>query len=260
MHVILTTYPATGELVRDMLLRSSPARTLRLLSNTRFSAKYPSAGVILVFNNSPHKKQTTRPITTTRVNMSGFYSLKADLPGGKTYDFADLKGKTVLVVNVASQWYGGSHFQICVILISTPPVDSPPNTQVFKVCMTSTKTRDLLSLDSLATRRVHSYAFSGLVLPSSPVRRPRTRRRRRDQQILHCQPWCHLPLDEEIRRQRGQRQRSLQMAQEREVGSFGPDQDQGVTGVLLSQCCCRWLTRACSGTLRSSSWTRRAMS
>ncbi|KAK2460964.1 hypothetical protein APHAL10511_007434 [Amanita phalloides] len=34
---------------------------------------------------------------------SGFYSLKADLPGGQTYDFAQLKGKTVLVVNVASK-------------------------------------------------------------------------------------------------------------------------------------------------------------
>ncbi|PPQ76236.1 hypothetical protein CVT26_008144 [Gymnopilus dilepis] len=34
---------------------------------------------------------------------TGFYSLKAELPGGKTYDFAQLKGKTVLIVNVASK-------------------------------------------------------------------------------------------------------------------------------------------------------------
>ncbi|KJA26223.1 hypothetical protein HYPSUDRAFT_52546 [Hypholoma sublateritium FD-334 SS-4] len=34
---------------------------------------------------------------------TGFYSLKAELPGGKVYDFADLKGKTVLIVNVASK-------------------------------------------------------------------------------------------------------------------------------------------------------------
>ncbi|PPQ90801.1 hypothetical protein CVT25_012121 [Psilocybe cyanescens] len=34
---------------------------------------------------------------------TGFYSLKAELPGGKTYDFADLKGKTVLIVNTASK-------------------------------------------------------------------------------------------------------------------------------------------------------------
>jgi len=33
---------------------------------------------------------------------SEFYSLKAELPNGKVYDFAELKGKTVLIVNVAS--------------------------------------------------------------------------------------------------------------------------------------------------------------
>jgi len=32
-----------------------------------------------------------------------FYDLKAPLPGGKVFDFAELKGKVVLVVNVASQ-------------------------------------------------------------------------------------------------------------------------------------------------------------
>lgn len=37
--------------------------------------------------------------------ISTFYDLKADLPGGKTYDFEQLKGKVVLVVNVASKWY-----------------------------------------------------------------------------------------------------------------------------------------------------------
>ncbi|KAF9468020.1 glutathione peroxidase-like protein [Collybia nuda] len=35
--------------------------------------------------------------------MSSFYSLKAQKPGGQIFDFADLKGKTVLIVNVASQ-------------------------------------------------------------------------------------------------------------------------------------------------------------
>ena len=34
-----------------------------------------------------------------------FYSLKAERPGGGFYNFADLKGKTVLIVNVASKWY-----------------------------------------------------------------------------------------------------------------------------------------------------------
>jgi len=39
------------------------------------------------------------------MSETGFYSLKAELPGGKEYSFADLKGKTVLIVNVASKWY-----------------------------------------------------------------------------------------------------------------------------------------------------------
>ncbi|KAG1744059.1 thioredoxin-like protein [Suillus paluster] len=32
-----------------------------------------------------------------------FYDLKAELPSGKTYDFEQLKGKVVLIVNVASK-------------------------------------------------------------------------------------------------------------------------------------------------------------
>ncbi|KAF8126893.1 glutathione peroxidase [Boletus edulis] len=32
-----------------------------------------------------------------------FHDLKADLPGGKSYEFDQLKGKVVLIVNVASQ-------------------------------------------------------------------------------------------------------------------------------------------------------------
>jgi len=35
--------------------------------------------------------------------MSEFYGLKAKLPGDKDYDFEQLKGKVVLVVNVASK-------------------------------------------------------------------------------------------------------------------------------------------------------------
>ncbi|KAI4522792.1 thioredoxin-like protein [Schizophyllum commune] len=34
---------------------------------------------------------------------SGFYSLKAELGNGKEFDFAELKGKVVLIVNVASK-------------------------------------------------------------------------------------------------------------------------------------------------------------
>ena len=36
--------------------------------------------------------------------MTTFYDLKAELPGGKVYDFSQLKGKVVLIVNTASKW------------------------------------------------------------------------------------------------------------------------------------------------------------
>ncbi|KAI0331906.1 glutathione peroxidase [Cubamyces sp. BRFM 1775] len=36
-------------------------------------------------------------------DAKSFYELKAQLPGGKTYDFEQLKGKVVLIVNVASK-------------------------------------------------------------------------------------------------------------------------------------------------------------
>ena len=36
--------------------------------------------------------------------MSELYNLKAKLPGDEEYDFEQLKGKVVLIVNVASEW------------------------------------------------------------------------------------------------------------------------------------------------------------
>ena len=36
---------------------------------------------------------------------ASFYSLKATRPGNKEYDFEQLKGKVVLIVNTASKWY-----------------------------------------------------------------------------------------------------------------------------------------------------------
>lgn len=43
---------------------------------------------------------------STVSEKSDFYSLKAEMPGNKTFDFSDLKGKVVLIVNTASAWYG----------------------------------------------------------------------------------------------------------------------------------------------------------
>jgi hypothetical protein len=46
--------------------------------------------------------------------MSGFYSLKAAQPGGTIFDFSQLKGKTVLIVNTASAWYVGLRILLLV--------------------------------------------------------------------------------------------------------------------------------------------------
>lgn len=51
----------------------------------------------------PHRQTFVSPTNFYRT-MSEFYNLKAKLPGDKVYDFEQLKGKVVLVVNVASKW------------------------------------------------------------------------------------------------------------------------------------------------------------
>ena len=47
-----------------------------------------------------------RTLSTSPPAMSdaGFYSLKATAPGNKPYEFEQLKGKVVLIVNTASKW------------------------------------------------------------------------------------------------------------------------------------------------------------
>ena len=51
---------------------------------------------------------------------SGFYSLKTELPGGKEYSFSELKGKVVLIVNVASKWYVYHQHAIGFFELTTP--------------------------------------------------------------------------------------------------------------------------------------------
>jgi len=67
---------------------------LGLGSGPNFNANFTTASI----TKSPTP-------TTTMSSEAEFYSLKAELPNGKIYDFAELQGKTVLIVNVASRWY-----------------------------------------------------------------------------------------------------------------------------------------------------------
>lgn len=76
-------------------------------------------------------------------SMSSFHDLKAELPGGKVYDFQDLKGQVVLVVNVASKW--------CVMLSGSQDVTDFPNMAIGVVAVVSppsTRVRILSALRS----------------------------------------------------------------------------------------------------------------
>ena len=93
-------------------------RLLPLLSSARIvvtrsaRAYYP----LLTYKRTPTLFALTsrRALTATSLSsaalystsaMSSFYELKAERPDGLTYDFEQLKGKVVLIVNVASKWY-----------------------------------------------------------------------------------------------------------------------------------------------------------
>ena len=49
----------------------------------------------------PHRTLFASPPT---MSDASFYGLKATRPGNKEFDFAQLKGKVVLIVNTASKW------------------------------------------------------------------------------------------------------------------------------------------------------------
>lgn len=58
---------------------------------------------------------TSRPYSTNRTEaMSSFYDLVASTPQGP-YPFSQLKGKVVLIVNVASQWCAGRYLGFCAV-------------------------------------------------------------------------------------------------------------------------------------------------
>lgn len=81
---------------------------IHYLDCVRVGTRYPKSTARL-FCRPPSPLSITvsrynRLFSSTNAASMGFYDLKADLPGGKTYDFEQLKGKVVLVVNTASQW------------------------------------------------------------------------------------------------------------------------------------------------------------
>jgi hypothetical protein len=62
-----------------------------------------------------------------------FYDLKAELPNGQTYDFEQLKGKVVLIVNVASKWYVCNYCRCLRTFIHIPSAALPHNIKVISM-------------------------------------------------------------------------------------------------------------------------------
>lgn len=81
---------------------------LARLTHARSTLKVAPFRLCLAQRLRPSLSSSTASVTyrllSSTVAMSGFYSLKTELPDGKEFDFADLKGKTVLIVNIASKW------------------------------------------------------------------------------------------------------------------------------------------------------------
>lgn len=97
-----TLRPHPGRLALHQLSRARP-------SLRQYSA-VPARRVQPVLRNAVHTRDfATSPSpsqanTSPSTDMTSFYDLKAELPNGKTYDFSQLKGKVVLIVNTASKW------------------------------------------------------------------------------------------------------------------------------------------------------------
>jgi hypothetical protein len=137
------------------------------------------AGRVAVARAAYINPAAARTFTTSSVlrTMTTFYDLKADLPGGKTYEFDQLRGKVVLVVNVASQW--------CV---SHPPYSlrARPDAPHTAASRRSTRVRSALPMRHAmansetrrpagAVRQVQGQGLPHPRLPVQPVRRPGAR-------------------------------------------------------------------------------------
>jgi hypothetical protein len=87
-----------------MLYRRSLSHPVRVI----FTRDCRSVASIYKFQPPPPLLRPPFPprslSTTAAPAMTTFYDLKAPLPGAKAYDFDQLRGKVVLIVNVASQW------------------------------------------------------------------------------------------------------------------------------------------------------------
>ena len=87
----------SGRRVQDISVFSTTISTTTTTPSPRFytSAAFPSISTTVM---------STSESSAAAPSKSGFYSLKAQLPNGNEYDFEQLRGKPVLIVNTASKW------------------------------------------------------------------------------------------------------------------------------------------------------------
>lgn len=83
---------------QSTLVRAVPLykRTIRLLAARPLRPSVIPTTTFLASSTAPAAYSTSA--------MSKFHELKAELPNGQTFDFEQLKGKVVLIVNTASKW------------------------------------------------------------------------------------------------------------------------------------------------------------
>jgi len=85
--------------------RTRPRFISPISQPVRISVPYLNVNNTLLRCSRSFTATTTSGQKYPLMSSTSFYDLKADLPGGQTYDFSQLKGKVVLIVNVASQWW-----------------------------------------------------------------------------------------------------------------------------------------------------------
>lgn len=118
LHVRVVLAQSLSQRFEIMFSGFSPAAILFIRTRALTTARFHC---VLKPRSQPRVPACT-PISrfSTMSNESGFHALKADLPAGDKYDFAQLKGKTVLVVNVASQWYVSNRLVYGVVITIHP--------------------------------------------------------------------------------------------------------------------------------------------
>lgn len=108
---------ARGGAQATSTLRTALRSTVAIHTHTRgHHATHYYSLPSTVTSSKPHLRLIARPILRSTRTMSSsteaqsFYDLKADLPKeGEVLDLSSLKGKVVLVVNVASKWCVYAH-------------------------------------------------------------------------------------------------------------------------------------------------------